>query len=168
MLAKFGTNSGGITWWSNFQLIQVEPHTNLEPTQVAFYLAGEIIQVIDSIPWVRCASGNVCESVSMSKPFCECVPMSKAETPVHLLKSFTIVPIAMQLQWTSGTSGWPLLPCLIFYCPCLNHYHPDQHCHQHDFATIAPVWFLSDPGVPGPIFVSGCPSVCPSRHLCET
>ena len=27
--------------------------------QVAFYLAGEITQVIDSIPWVRCASGNV-------------------------------------------------------------------------------------------------------------
>ena len=27
MLAKFGTNSGGITWWSNFELIQVEPHT---------------------------------------------------------------------------------------------------------------------------------------------
>ena len=26
---------------------------------VAFYLAGEITQVIDSIPWVRCASGNV-------------------------------------------------------------------------------------------------------------
>ena len=24
-----------------------------------FYLAGEITQVIDSIPWVRCASGNV-------------------------------------------------------------------------------------------------------------
>ena len=27
--------------------------------QVEFYLAGEITQVIDSIPWVRCASGNV-------------------------------------------------------------------------------------------------------------
>ena len=26
---------------------------------MAFYLAGEITQVIDSIPWVRCASGNV-------------------------------------------------------------------------------------------------------------
>ena len=28
--------------------------------QVAFYLAGEITQVLDAIPWVRCASGNVC------------------------------------------------------------------------------------------------------------
>ena len=27
--------------------------------QVEFYLAGEITQVINSIPWVRCASGNV-------------------------------------------------------------------------------------------------------------
>ena len=27
--------------------------------QLEFYLAGEITQVIDSIPWVRCASGNV-------------------------------------------------------------------------------------------------------------
>ena len=27
--------------------------------QVAFYLAGEIPQVLDAIPWVRCASGNV-------------------------------------------------------------------------------------------------------------
>ena len=28
--------------------------------QVAFYLAGEITQVKESIPWVRCVSGNVC------------------------------------------------------------------------------------------------------------
>ena len=27
--------------------------------QVAFYFAGEITQVSDAIPWVRCASGNV-------------------------------------------------------------------------------------------------------------
>ena len=32
---------------------------NLEPIQVAFFLAGEITQVKESIPWVRCASGNV-------------------------------------------------------------------------------------------------------------
>ena len=62
MLANFGTNSGGDTWWSNFELIQVEPHTIGQiwnQMQVEFYLAGEITQVIDSIPWVRCASGNV-------------------------------------------------------------------------------------------------------------
>ena len=27
--------------------------------QVVFYFAGEITQVLDAIPWVRCASGNV-------------------------------------------------------------------------------------------------------------
>ena len=27
--------------------------------QVEFYLAGETTQVLDAIPWVRCASGNV-------------------------------------------------------------------------------------------------------------
>ena len=32
---------------------------NLEPMQVAFYLAGEILSQVESIPWVRCASGNV-------------------------------------------------------------------------------------------------------------
>ena len=30
--------------------------------QVAFYLAGEITQVKEAIPWVRCASGNVSSS----------------------------------------------------------------------------------------------------------
>ena len=29
--------------------------------QVTFYLAGEITQILDAIPWVRCASGNVLE-----------------------------------------------------------------------------------------------------------
>ena len=38
--------------------MQVAP--NLEPMQVAFFLlAGEITQVKEAIPWVRCASGNV-------------------------------------------------------------------------------------------------------------
>ena len=35
--------------------------------QMEFYLAGEITQVIDSIPWVRCASGNVLEFLSHPK-----------------------------------------------------------------------------------------------------
>ena len=56
MLAKFVTHAGGTTWWSNFELIQVEPHTI---GQIWPYLAGEITQVKESIPWVRCASGNV-------------------------------------------------------------------------------------------------------------
>ena len=49
LVVKFWTNTSGTTYnWPN-----------LEPMQVEFYLAGEITQVIDSIPWVRCASGNV-------------------------------------------------------------------------------------------------------------
>ena len=35
-------------WWPNLELMHVEPP-----------LAGEITQVLDAIPWVRCASGNV-------------------------------------------------------------------------------------------------------------
>ena len=47
-MAKFVTDASGATWWL------------LEPTQVAFFvLAGEITQVKEAIPWVRCASGNV-------------------------------------------------------------------------------------------------------------
>ena len=49
LVVKFWTNTSGTTYnWPN-----------LEPKQVAFYSAGEITQVIDSLPWVRCASGNV-------------------------------------------------------------------------------------------------------------
>ena len=47
-MAKDGTNSNCITCWPN-----------LEPIQVPLYLAGEMTQVKESIPWVRCASGNV-------------------------------------------------------------------------------------------------------------
>ena len=52
-------------WWSNFELIQVEPHTigQMEPMQVAFYLAGEITQVKESIcarglPLIVCIAGQ--------------------------------------------------------------------------------------------------------------
>ena len=45
---QFVTDASGATWWL------------LEPMQVAFFLlAGEITQVKEAIPWVRCASGNV-------------------------------------------------------------------------------------------------------------
>ena len=74
MLAKFGTNSGGITWWSNFELIQVEPHTIGQIWNQCNWhsisRAGEITQVIDSIPWVRCASGNVYYKDTFVAKFC--------------------------------------------------------------------------------------------------
>ena len=47
--AKIGTNANCITYWP----------MQLEPMQVVFFLAGEITQVKESIPWVRCDSGNV-------------------------------------------------------------------------------------------------------------
>ena len=46
LVAKFAINASGAIWWPNLQLIQVVP-------------SGEITQVLDAIPWVRCASGNV-------------------------------------------------------------------------------------------------------------
>ena len=60
-MVKFVTNASGVIWWPKFA-INASGATwwpNLDSMQVAFYLAGEITQVIDSIPWVRCASGNV-------------------------------------------------------------------------------------------------------------
>ena len=60
-MVKFVTNASGVIWWPKFA-INASGATwwpNLDSMQVAFYLAGETTQVIDSIPWVRCASGNV-------------------------------------------------------------------------------------------------------------
>ena len=50
LVVKFWTNTNGTTY----------NRPNLEPMQVEFFLAGEITQVKEAIPWVRCASGNVC------------------------------------------------------------------------------------------------------------
>ena len=48
-MAPLGSKTSGTTYnWPN-----------LEPMHVAFFLDGEITQVKESIPWVRCASGNV-------------------------------------------------------------------------------------------------------------
>ena len=58
MLVKFGTNTSGIICWPN-----------LEPMQVAFFLAGEITQVMESIPWDRCASGNVYVDIQWNPEF---------------------------------------------------------------------------------------------------
>ena len=63
MVAKFVANASGAIWWPCKHCTTVlHPSTvvpNLEPMQVAFFLAGEITQVKESIPWVRCASDNV-------------------------------------------------------------------------------------------------------------
>ena len=64
------TISSGAIWWPNLQLMQVVPSGGqicnlckwrhlVNKFALAFYLAGELTQVLDAIPWVRCASGNV-------------------------------------------------------------------------------------------------------------
>ena len=50
----------------------IQGNVAMQIKQVAFYLAGEITQVIDSIPWVRCASGNVFRGVSIKLAGCPC------------------------------------------------------------------------------------------------
>ena len=45
---------------------------------MAFFLAGEITQVKDSMPWVHCASGNVSPVCSiLHNVFFQCVPLYK-------------------------------------------------------------------------------------------
>ena len=53
---------------------------------MAFFLAGEITQVKESIPWVRCASGNVwydhhhcCQTVCQSVSPCQCPSYSSTK-----------------------------------------------------------------------------------------
>ena len=68
LVVKFGTNTSGTTYnWPT-----------LEPMQVTFYLAGEITQVKASIPWARCASGNVFIVIIMT------YNLSAIETPQSL------------------------------------------------------------------------------------
>ena len=49
-VAPSGGHASSATWWQKLEPMKM---------QVAFFLAGEITQVKESIPWVRCASGNV-------------------------------------------------------------------------------------------------------------
>ena len=97
MLAKFGTNSGGITWWSNVGGGTTYNWPNLEPKQVAFYLAGEITQVKESIPWVRCASGNVYTIVHLTQSPFEELSNSDPDT-VYL---FVYSPNISLCNWSS-------------------------------------------------------------------
>ena len=69
LVCKYVTNPSGAIWWPNLQLMQMMHLVDIFATnvsgvtgtimQVALCSAGEITQVKESIPWVRCASGNV-------------------------------------------------------------------------------------------------------------
>ena len=52
-MTKFGTNADGAIWWPNLKPIQVVPLWTV--------LTERFTQDMKSIPWVRCASGNVYE-----------------------------------------------------------------------------------------------------------
>ena len=63
---KFVINASGAIWWPNLQPIQVvAQRTHQLALQLELSkmdtnsIVNKIIQVKDSIPWVRCASGNV-------------------------------------------------------------------------------------------------------------
>ena len=58
LVAKFGTNVSGAILWTILQLMQIVPPGEQNWNQWLF-LAGEITQVKEAIPWVRCAAGNV-------------------------------------------------------------------------------------------------------------
>ena len=53
--------SRGIIWWTIMELMQLLHNNwpNLENLQVEFHFAGDLAQTIETIPWARCASGNV-------------------------------------------------------------------------------------------------------------
>ena len=57
-MAKFATNASSAIWWLNFQLMQV---ATFGPDRNTFdvILVEKISQVLDLIPWVRCASGFI-------------------------------------------------------------------------------------------------------------
>ena len=60
-LENLQLNASGAIWWPNLQLMQEVPSKGNFATNAsgAKFLAGEITRVKESIPWVRCASGNV-------------------------------------------------------------------------------------------------------------
>ena len=62
--------------------------------QVVFYFAGEITQVLDAIPWVRCASGNVfCEEMILATWQCQILSYIPSIWVLHslLLSSFCVL-----------------------------------------------------------------------------
>ena len=58
LVGKFATNASGAIWWPKLKQMLIALHIGQICNRCN--LAGEITQVLDPIPWVRCASGNVC------------------------------------------------------------------------------------------------------------
>ena len=62
--------------------------------QVAFYLAGEITQVKESIPWVRCASVNVCLKTSLTTVLNVCWRVTKISYQVNTKLHQRVCPMS--------------------------------------------------------------------------
>ena len=85
--AKFATKASGTIWWPKLQLMQMSPSggqfwnqcklhymlakfgTDAGVATWLSFLAGEISQVKESVPWVRCASGNAMHNVYIGQFF---------------------------------------------------------------------------------------------------
>ena len=83
--------------------------------QVAFYLAGEITQVLVAIPWVRCASGNVL----FQKYICQVLPdsaPSQNPPPTHPLIPQSLVFSLVLHRWFTchKVTQW-VIPTLSLY-----------------------------------------------------
>ena len=84
-MTKFWTNASGTIWWPNLELIQVAPSgyqicnqfKKCYWNQSWTILAERFTQDMESIPWVRCASGNVWEHRYMQ---CICAIISTYHT----------------------------------------------------------------------------------------
>merc|ERR1712037_813007 len=60
MVAKFVTKASIATWCPKLEPMLIALHVGQICNQCKWHsIAGEITQVLDPIPWVRCASGNV-------------------------------------------------------------------------------------------------------------
>ena len=79
LVAKFATNASGAIWWPNLELMQVAPSGGqfykLYKKQEKWYGVASLTQVIDSIPWVRCASGNVYNGMATLCIVTNCWPL---------------------------------------------------------------------------------------------
>ena len=62
-----GAHASSATLWPKLEPIQVALQFGTNATGIL--LAGEITQVKEAIPWVRCASGNVLTISSVQKYF---------------------------------------------------------------------------------------------------
>ena len=87
LVAKFVTYACSATWWPKLEPMLIALHVGQICNQCKWHLAGEITQVKESIPWVRCASGNVWKCTRLA----------------HLLSFASLFSIGEvhRVQWTS-------------------------------------------------------------------